>query len=257
MGWRHCRAPLMVFVGMVIVVIFLDEGFCSVRPKGALQNNLPSYSVLYLDIFSPFGSWHRGGPRPSSKVCVWDPTGSMPLPDPLVSCQLLPIGSPETQKIFFIRRSRASLPVSRKVKQAIVEPLHILSSVDWSRLSSPELGIISCTIFCSGLSGVSVEIMCVSEGSHPSQPPSPEAYIMVLGSRSSASGSMPLVHIPEVCHRPFKGLISLQLTLFCIILIVGELVALCVERLPNDVVLVLFQAVGHRLHHRRRAMGPR
>lgn len=255
-GRRHCRPPLMVFLGVVAVMVFLYDEFCSVHPGGALQNNPPSYSLCSLEIFSPFGSWHRGGPRPSAKVCIWDPTGSMPLPYPLVSCQTLPTPFPETQEIFFIRRSRASLLVSRKLKQGVVEPLHALSSMDWCEFSSLELGNVSCPIFCSGLSGVPAEIPCVSRGSHPSQTPSLEAYIVVFGSRSSPSKSSPLVHIPEVCHHPYKGLISLLLMMLCMILVVDELVPLLVQRLPDEVVLVHFSAGGHHLHHRRSAMGP-
>ncbi|XBH58398.1 hypothetical protein VPH35_079847 [Triticum aestivum] len=246
----------MAFLGIVAVMVFLYGEFCSVRPGGTLQNNPPSYSLHSLEIFSPFGSWHRGGPRPSAKVCIWDPTGSRPLPYPLVSCQALPIPFPKTQEILFIRRSGASVLVSRKLKQAVVEPLHALSSMDWCRFSSLESGNVSFPIFCSGLSGISSEILCVTRGGHPSQPPSPEAYIVVFGSRSSPSKSSLLVHIPEVCQHPYKGLISLLLMMLCVILVVDELAPFLVQRLSDEVVLVLFSAGAHHLHHRRSAMGP-
>uniref|UniRef100_A0A8R7UKY5 Uncharacterized protein n=1 Tax=Triticum urartu TaxID=4572 RepID=A0A8R7UKY5_TRIUA len=254
-GRRHCRPPLMAFLGIVAVMVFLYDEFCSVRPEGTLQNNPPSYSLHSLEIFSPFGSWHRGGPRPSAKVCIWDPTGSKPLPYPLVSCQALPIPFTKTQEILFIRRSGASVLISRKLKQAIVEP-HALSSMDWCRFSSLESRNVSCPIFCSGLSGVSSEIPRVSRGSHPSQPPSLEAYIVVFGSRSSPSRSSSLVHIPELCHQPYEGLISLLLMMLCVILVIDELVPFLVQRLSDEVVLVLFSVGGHHLHHRRSAMGP-
>ncbi|XBH87474.1 hypothetical protein VPH35_074924 [Triticum aestivum] len=255
-GRRHCRPPLMAFLGIVAVMVFLYDEFCSIRPGGALQNNPPSYSLHSLKIFSPFSSWHRDGPRPSAKVCIWDPTGSKPLPYPLVSWQALPLPFSETREIFFIRRSGASVLVSRKLKLAVVEPLHALSSMDWCRFSSLESGNVSCPIFCSGLSGVSSEIPCVSRGRHPSQPPSLEAYIVVFGSRSSPSRSSSLVDILELCHQPYKGLISLLLMMLCMILVIDELVPFLVQRLSDEVVFVLFSAGGHHLHHRRSAMGP-